>query len=236
MKNTPTNFYTVRALCETGRIRIRSEETGKPVYVQTLRGWRASHICSPKHLLSNERKNAMNTKTENRAEEQARAQVASIVGMVRALDVDYDRLQELREEKESFRKERMHDSGCNEACADYEWSEQNPNAAAELAELESTAGDCTSEDEARERIQEDPISIEVRSGWTSNAADFEPEEFRIVLCTGGPHVELVGDLSRGAPSRVRVLYRDWGTSGEYFPDVYERLAIEAYCEQFYFDE
>lgn len=175
----------------------------------------------------------MNTNTENHAEEQARAQVASIVELVRALDVDYDRLQELRD---SANENRAIVAAYVEKMDDWQANATAMEELEELAELESAAGDCTSEDEARERIQEDPLSIEVRSGWASSAADFEPEEFRVVLCTGGPHVELAGDLDHGAPSRVRVLYRDWGTSGEYFPDADERAAIETYCEQLYFGE
>lgn len=230
----------------------------------------------------------MTIKTENHAEEQARAQVESIVAMVRALDVDYDRLEELRDKRKAghyvagwnmpgympdsepvafdtdteardYIAESMGDGDiidpaaieeCRNGDGEYGatfgnwnyWVTFVPGALAdsdeteEFDELESAAGDCTSEDEARERIQNDPLSVEVRSGWASSAADFEAEEFRILLCTGGPHVELVGDLDLGTPSRVRVLYRDWGTSGEYFPDADERAALETYCEQFYFGE
>lgn len=157
--------------------------------------------------------------TEDRAEDQAKAQVASIVAMVAALKCDYDRLDELRDEKRD----------CEADGLVFEYHD-------ELAELEAAAGDCTSEDEARERIQEDPLSVEVRSNWESTASEFTAEEFRILLCTGGPHVELLGDLDRGTPSRIRVIYKDWGTSGEHFPDASEREALETYCSQFYFGE
>ena len=51
------------------------------------------------------------------------------------------------------------------------------------------------EPEFESEIHETPLSIEVRSGWHSVGEDAgEPEEFRIVLCTGGPHVELTGDI------------------------------------------
>lgn len=107
--------------------------------------------------------------------------------------------------------------------------------AAELAELEDAAGDCENEDAAREAIQDDPLSIEVRSGWYAPGEESETEEFRIVLCTGGPHVEIVGELGAyNVPERVRVLYRDWGTSGELFD--FDRDAVLTYCQQFYFGE
>lgn len=100
-----------------------------------------------------------------------------------------------------------------------------PDDAEELAELEEAAGDCESEDDARERIQEDPLSVEYRSDWVSYGEEMTPGEFRVVLCTGGPHVEIVGDIDL---SRVRVLYRDWGDSGELFD--FDRDAIMAYCQ------
>ena len=84
---------------------------------------------------------------------------ASIVEMVAALQCDYDRLEELRDERDG------HDDG-PEA-----WASENPDDAAELAELESAAGDCENADDARERIMEDPLSVEVRSDWHAPGAD-----------------------------------------------------------------
>lgn len=167
------------------------------------------------------------------AEAQARAQVESIVAMVAALDVDYDRLEELRDAKNNFTYNNA-DGMETMLNADVVWAKENPEDAAELAELESAAGECTSEDDARERIQEDPLSVEVRSDWESSPREFTASEFRIVLCTGGPHVELVGELDNGSPSRVRVLYKDWGSHGELFD--FDRDAVLRYCEQFYFGE
>ena len=234
------------------------------------------------------------------AESQALAQVASIVAMVAALHVDYERLEELREaskEQGSVSRGTMrpqdvlpalldalaeHDKDAYTQCLHIIpahasedddaawWTEEAPGHVealfdalndcapaglyfgahpgdgsdygfwmseedmSELAELESAAGENTSEEQAREAIESDPLSVELRSGWASMKEDFEPEEFRIVLCTGGPHVEIVGDLDRGTPSRVRVLYRDWGTSGELFD--FDRAAVLEYCRQFYFGE
>ena len=81
------------------------------------------------------------------------------------------------------------------------------------------------QDEARDAIHATPLSVEVRSGWRSVGEDAgEPEEFRIVLCTGGPHVELVGVIGDTA----RVVFRDWGESGEYYPDADERIALDTF--------
>lgn len=239
---------------------------------------------------------------KNHAEEQARAQVTSIVALVAALNVDYDRLEELRDAQKAqasishgtMRPQDVlpallgalveRDEDAYEQCKHLIpahaseddgaawWTDEAPghidalfdalndcapaglyfgahpgdgsdygfwmseDDMAERAELEEAAGENTSEEQAREAIECDPLSVEVRSGWASSTDEFEAEEFRIVLCTGGPHVELVGDLDRGTPSRVRVIYKDWGTSGEYFPDSEEREAIETYCAQFYFGE
>lgn len=179
-------------------------------------------------------------------ESQARAQVESIVSMVAALSVDYARLQELREEFEAFEGEEKAAAEIGKA----EWPSdvtthvdndliEAYDTGRELAELENAAGENESEDDAREAIQNDALSVEVRCGWTNPCAISEVgfEEFRIVLCTGGPHVEIVGDLDRGTPTRARILYGDgWGDSGEYFPESEARDAVLTYCQQFYFGD
>jgi hypothetical protein len=107
----------------------------------------------------------------------------------------------------------------------------------ELDRLKAAAGDCESEEDARMRIDQDPLSIEVRSGWETLYEELKPREFRVILCTGGPHVELQGDLdSYQQPDSVRVIYACWGESGEYFPDGEECYALLTYCRQFYFGE
>ena len=172
------------------------------------------------------------------AEEQARAQVESIAAMVAALECDYARLNELREDLETacFDESQSTDPNprgwVSEVASNAEHTYHTP--ATEFIALESAAGDCTSEGEAREVIEQDPLSVEIRSGWANSKDEFEPEEFRIVLCTGGPHVEILGDLDRGEPSRPRILYRDWGTSGELFD--FDREAVLTYCRVFYFGE
>lgn len=152
------------------------------------------------------------------AHDQAIAQAASICAMVAALTVDYDRLQELRDES-------------NELESPEEWRAENPSEAAELADLEEVVGDCADEDDARRRIQEDALSVEYRSAWQSPGEELTPSEFRIVLCTGGPHVEIVGDIDHhGEPCSPRILYKDWGTSGELFD--FDHEAVLTYCREY----
>jgi len=167
----------------------------------------------------------MTIETDNHAEEQAEAQYSSIVRMLAALTCDYDRLTELRSEREELAEAvkdaeaEYHDAddtilaettdALNEAReALTQWETDN---AEELAELEDAAGECTDEDEARQIIQEDPLDVQVRSDWTSPGETLEAGEFMILLCTGGPAVRIVGELDRGTPCRAWLEYQDWGT-------------------------
>lgn len=126
----------------------------------------------------------MTTETNSRAMEQAAAQYSSIVEMVAAVNCDYGRLEELKGEREDL-TEAVKDAESEylEATEDDEENEQELLAeledarvalanweaenAEELAELEDAAGDCEDEDEARVRIQEDPLEVQVRSDWTT---------------------------------------------------------------------
>lgn len=104
--------------------------------------------------------------------------------------------------------------------------------ATELAELEAQVGEYEDADGVHAAIMEYPLSAETRSGWVSYGEDMTPAEYRIVLCTGGPHVELVGDLGyHGEPDSVRVLYSDWGTSGELFE--FDHSAVLSFCQYFF---
>lgn len=142
-------------------------------------------------------------KTDNHAIEQAAAQMDSIRDMVAALDLDYDRMDELREEKAAYDAD---DS--TRLC----WAEEHPEEAEELAELEAAAGDCESREDAEQSILDDALSIEVRSDWHTPGYDSEPTDFQILLCTGGPAVRIMGELDQyGEPRRAWLEYQDWGT-------------------------
>lgn len=155
------------------------------------------------------------------AKQQAATQLASIRDMLAALNCDYDRLEELREERDALDEEELRN-----------WPESG-----ELSELEEAAGGCADEDEARERIKEDPLSVQVRSGWYTPGETPQAEEFEILLCTRGPAVRIMGELDEyNQPSRAWIQYQDWGTPWtDYFEDGAGAACLE-YAQQFYFGE
>ena len=108
--------------------------------------------------------------------------------------------------------------------------------AEELAELEDDAGECEDAEDAEQRIHEDALSVEVRSGWRSVGEGMTADEFRIVLCTGGPHVEIRGELDlHGEPCSARIYFNDWFEVFRSLPDTDEDVLLR-YCSQFYFGE
>lgn len=104
--------------------------------------------------------------------------------------------------------------------------------------ISDPAGFGWSEDEARERIQEDALSVEVRSGWTIPGRPMQPEEYMILLCTGGPACRIVGDLSEhNEPESARIEHQDWFTPWtEYRLTSEEEEDVLTYARQFYFGE
>ena len=138
--------------------------------------------------------------------------LASIKTMVEAASVDYDRLDELRDIDEPSQEE-----------------------AAELEALESAAGDCDGYDDAANRIYEDPLSIMVRSGWSPPGEPMEPEEFEILLSTGGPATRIYGQLNQyGEPESAILQVQNWGTPWiDYSPPGARDIALE-YARYFNF--
>lgn len=172
----------------------------------------------------------MTDRNENRALDQARAQLDCVRAMVAALEVDYDRLEELRDERDELREaNEQAATDYDELCADPDVSAQEIDEARatlveseralmdwieesqeELEELEEAADGCEGREDAEQRIHEDALSVEVRSAWVVPGAPFEADEYRIVLCTGGPHVEIRGTLGAyGEPDRADLYYADW---------------------------
>lgn len=95
------------------------------------------------------------------------------------------------------------------------------------------------DDKAHERIQEDALSVEVRSDWYTpgESADSAPAEYCILLTTGGPAARIVGDLDRRQPTRARFEYQDWGqpwTEAETTSE--EDDLLLQYAQHFYFGE
>src|SRR5690606_15934671 len=98
------------------------------------------------------------------------------------------------------------------------------------------AGDEDAEDAAREEIEGLPLEVTVRSGWRRPGEAMEPEEYQILLCTGGPAVRIVGDLDRwGEPANAVLEYADWGTPWTAYPaDLGEARALLDFARQFYY--
>jgi len=166
--------------------------------------------------------------SDNNAYSQAVAQANSIIEMVGALNVDYERFNELRDEQHTIRN-----LGTVEELAafDSEFSE-------ELDELFKEANGNEDEDSAREAIQNDPLSVEVRAAWHSpTTAPVSPDEFMILLCTGGPAVRIVGELNDYLePCSARIEYQDWFEPWKRAESIIAADVLLTYCQQFYFGE
>jgi len=114
---------------------------------------------------------------------------------------------------------------------------------AELLAAEES-GDDEAREAAEQRIQEDALSVEVRGGWYSPGGDGDsgtPSEFKILLCTGGPAVRIIGGLNDySEPStlcEIRLEFQDWFTP--WTPatlGIEDREALVAYARCFYFGE
>ena len=155
------------------------------------------------------------THETNHAAEQAASQAQSISAMVSALSLDWDRLEELKDTLPE---------------------DLDQDEAEELAELMAAAGEYESQEDAERAIDEDPLSIEVRSGWHTPGEEATADEFCILLCTGGPAVRLVGDLNQHMePESVRIEYQDWGTGWtEYNGPEVDRDDLLSYAQRCYF--
>lgn len=143
--------------------------------------------------------NTSNTMTD--AERNAQAKVEHICALVDAMQVDFDELGRMRD--------------------DYAAAEgQDEPEFDDLREIEATLAACdlggaADADDVYDAIQELPLSIEVRSGWHSIGEDLEAAEVRVVLTFGGPSCEIRADYDPSSGcSRPRVLWSEWGASGE----------------------
>lgn len=147
------------------------------------------------------------------AEKIGKPALASIRDMVAALECDYERMEELRDERDDYEIENPAApdetvSATAESIA--AWAEANPDDAEELKELEGAAGECTDREDAEQRIHEDPLSLQVRSDWEDSPESFTASEFQILLGTGGPAVRIMGELDgSGEPSRAWLEVQDW---------------------------
>lgn len=164
----------------------------------------------------------MSTTKSNWVEEVGAPAYAALVERVAALECDYDRLEELGTEYTNNLIDKLIET---------------PEAT-ELVELREAAGECASREEAEQRIHEDALSVEVRSGWyipDGDCPDDSAAEFQILLTTGGPAVRIMGELSDREPWRAWLEVQDWGKPWtQYFKANQDILLAYASC--FYFGE
>lgn len=96
-------------------------------------------------------------------------------------------------------------------------------------------------EEARQEIEEGPLSVMVRDGWHSPGqaidSDNAAEEYEILLTTGGPALRIYGRLSEhGEPDDdPRLQWQDWGVPWTDYPlSADECEAVASYARCFYF--
>lgn len=91
---------------------------------------------------------------------------------------------------------------------------------------------------ARQAIEEDALSVQVRSGWHAPGEEGEAEEFEILLTTGGPALRIIGDLGQySQPERPRLEMQDWFIPWqEVVIDPEGYAALRAYCAVSWFGE
>lgn len=121
-------------------------------------------------------------------------------------------------------------------------------AAAQLASIKElvaarraaeAADDHIAHDEARNRIHEDALDVSVRDGWRQIGHKSEgPEEYLILLCTGGPACRIIGQLNDSNEAETaRIEHQDWGTPWtEYDISAEDEEIVLDYANTFYFGD
>jgi hypothetical protein len=140
--------------------------------------------------------------------------------MILALECDYDRRDELRERMDS-------DDQDDQLC---------DNELEELRDLDEEAdgNDCL--EDAERRIDDDPMSIQVRSDWGDPGGELEATEYMILLSTGGPATRIIGGLDQyGQPDSADLQAQDWYTPWESCNDADGDVLLQ-YASRFYFGE
>lgn len=172
----------------------------------------------------------MKTETKERdwVEEVGAPAYSAIAEMVAALQCDRDRMEELRDERDGFADEHEGDAT--------EWTRANPDEAKELAELAAAVeldGEVVDEEAARERIQEDALSLEIYGKRVDG--EWEVTGFELLLTTGGPAVRIMGELDEHSePDRAWLEVQDWGKPWTQYIKA-DQETLLAYCRCFCFE-
>jgi len=168
----------------------------------------------------------MSNEDKNRAKDQARAQLDSIVAMVNRLE----------------HCQNCDGEDCELSSAEiYEGLSLSHSEGDEATDEEKE--EYHDEDVVRQSISEDPLEISVRSGWHSPGEENEADEYLVLLCTGGPAVRITGSLGAyGEPEDAKLEYQDWFTpwerycnttseEGEAKMEMPEDIKVESLTEQ-----
>lgn len=158
----------------------------------------------------------------------------SIVEMVSVLESDYDRLEELHEEMETWVENEGGDPDEQDRTRE-DWIREFPDEAKEMMEIENTVADCKDKEQAEQRIQEDALSVRVFGERVEG--EWQADKFELLLATGGPAVRIMGELDDNCePSRAWLETQDWGMpwTQYYEPGIQETLLSYSRC--FYFGE
>ena len=102
-------------------------------------------------------------------------------------------------------------------------------------QLLEKSNDYNQQDELRESILNSPLSVQFRSGWHSSVDDdIVPEEFKILLCWGGPALRIIGELDEYSPVNPKLQHQDWGTPWTDFEITEDQQkALNWFCNCFY---
>ena len=76
------------------------------------------------------------------------------------------------------------------------------------------AADANAVSAARAAIVAEAPQIAVRTNWHAPGEPNEISEYRILLSSGSPSVQVIGDIEHGEPYSARLGYQDWFTRWE----------------------
>ena len=133
----------------------------------------------------------------------------------------------------------VHCSDARPAPDKYEYARSN--AAGWLSSIVEMIGRLDSDDEetreaAETEIHEAPLSLSVRNGWYSPSAPEDqegPEEYEILLSTGGPALRIFGRIGEHfEPTSAELQMQDWYIPWERYPA--PEAVLLRFVQQFYF--
>ena len=93
-------------------------------------------------------------------------------------------------------------------------------------------------EQIKESINNSALSVEFRSGWSTNPEELEIEEFKILLTWGGPALRVIGDLDQYKQAEnIKLQFQDWGTPWtDYELTEKEEESLNWFCNCFYFGD